>query len=120
MKINFGQANQEDVDNFGDEGLFGPDTNGNFYYYDLEFGTNPGGLEDYIIRDGCGRGIPLSVDHINELIAALESIRDFSEAVKYADKLTEFAASDTQGYVENNEVVFDDEPVSDFVGHSRY
>jgi hypothetical protein len=71
MKINFAQVPADDVDMFGDDGLFGPDHSGNFYYNFVEFGTNPGGTEEIAVQDGCGRYMPIAVEHIPSLIDAL-------------------------------------------------
>lgn len=74
MKIYFSEASLDDIDTFGDEGTFNViDNNGNsrYFYNGVEHGTNPGGIEEVTIFDGCNRIMPISVDSIPALIAAL-------------------------------------------------
>lgn len=93
MKIYFGDAN-EDI--FAD-GLF--TCNSNQFYYGVEHGTNPGGLDEVVIFDGCRRSIPIHNEAVPELIAALQEVLRVNEAVKEANRLTERAESNAQGYV---------------------
>jgi len=106
MKIYFGDANE---DTFTD-GLF--EVNGSQYYYGVEHGTGPGGLDEVRMFDGCKRYLPIHMEAIPELIAALEEIQKINEAIKRAQELTERAESDTKGYVTESwhgefEVAFD-------------
>lgn len=74
MKIYFSEASIEDIESFGDEGTFVVfDTTGDkrFFYNGVEHGTNPGGVDEVRIFDGCNRSIPLAVETIPALIAAL-------------------------------------------------
>jgi hypothetical protein len=108
MKIYFGNANE---DMFAD-GLF--HINENQFYYGVEHGTNAGGLDEVCLFDGCGRTLPIHMEAIPELIAALEEIRTIGEAVKRAQELTERAESNAEGQVTNiwndsYEVEFDSE-----------
>jgi len=108
MKIYFGNANE---DMFAD-GLF--HINENQFYYGVEHGTNAGGLDEVSLFDGCGRTLPIHMEAIPELIAALEEIRTIGEAVKRAQELTERAESNAEGQVTNiwndsYEVEFDSE-----------
>ena len=93
MKIYFGDANE---DLFSD-GLFV--INDKQYYYGVQHGTNPGGLDEVVIFDGCKRKVPLHIEAIPELIAALQEVQKVSEAIKHAQELTERAESKTKGYV---------------------
>jgi hypothetical protein len=93
MKIYFGDAND---DTFSD-GLF--EVNDNQYYYGVEHGTGPGGMEEFRIFDGCNRNVPLHIEAIPELIAALQEIQRIGDAVKKAAEMTERAESFTEGYV---------------------
>ena len=63
MKIYFGNANE---DLFSD-GLFV--VNDNQYYYGVQHGTNPGGLDEVVIFDGCKRKVPFYCFFIKKLIA---------------------------------------------------
>jgi len=108
MKIYFGNAND---DMFGD-GLF--EVGENQYYYGVEHGTNPGGLDEVRIFDGCKRDLPIHIDAIPELIAALKEVKKVNEAVKRAEDLTERAESNAKGQVfqlwhDDFEVSFDAE-----------
>ena len=108
MKIYFGNAND---DTFSD-GLF--EVNDNQYYYGVEHGTNPGGLDEFSIFDGCKRVLPINIEAIPELIAALQEIQKIQQAVKQAQEMTERAETDIEGYVYSSwnnefEVDFDTE-----------
>jgi len=108
MKIYFGDAND---DTFSD-GLF--ICNDNQFYYGVEHGTNAGGLDEVVIFDGCKRKVPVHIEAIPELIAALKEVQRVNEAVKEANRLTERAESKTKGYVYSSwnddfEVDFDTE-----------
>jgi len=93
MKIYFGNANE---DTFTD-GLF--EVNDNQYYYGVEHGTGPGGLDEVRMFDGCNRYLPIHMEAIPELIAALQEVQKITEAIKHAQEMTERAESNTQGYV---------------------
>jgi hypothetical protein len=120
MKINFAQVPANDVDTFGDEGLFGPDVNGNFYYNYLEFGTNPGGVDEVAISDGCGRYMPIAVDNIPDLIAALTEVARISDTLTLARQLESYAESTSEAYVENDKVRHDPESVQEAARRASY
>jgi hypothetical protein len=106
MKIYFGNAN----DDLFSDGLFL--VNEDQYYYGVEHGTGAGGMDEISIFDGCKRSVPLHIEAIPELIAALQEIQKIGEAVKRATELTERAESDAKGHVYNMwgneyEVAFD-------------
>lgn len=73
MKYLFAQVQPQDVDMFGRDELFEAD--GEYFYNQVEIGTNPGGMEDFTISDTCNRSIPLSVDSIDALIEVLQEIK---------------------------------------------
>lgn len=98
MKINFAQVPATDVDTFGDEGLFGPDFDGNFYYNYLEFGTNPGGTDEVSIVDGCTRYMPIAVEHIPNLVDAL--------LTAYRMHLTQKSAQDELDFIKSDDELF--------------
>jgi hypothetical protein len=120
MKINFAQVPAHDVDVFGDDSLFGPDADGNFYYNYVEFGTNPGGTDEVAITDGCGRYMPIAVDNIPELIAALTEIARISDTLNLARQLEMYAESTSEAYVENDQVRHDPESVHEIAQRSTY
>jgi hypothetical protein len=120
MKINFAQVPHADVDAFGDDSLFGPDKSGNFYYNYVEFGTNPGGTDEVAITDGCGRYMPIAIDNIPELIAALTEVARISNTITLAHQLEMYAESDSEAYVENDQVRHDPESVQEVAQRSVY
>lgn len=116
MKINFAQVPEQDVDTFGDDNLLGPDESGNFYYNSLEYGTNPGGLEEVAIADTCGRSIPIAVDSIPELMMALADVYNFHLMLEQRDNLKDLVESDFNGYAVDKEVFYEhNESVSNSV-----
>lgn len=120
MKINFAQVPAQDVDVFGEDGMFGPDDSGNFYYNFVEFGTNPGGTDEVAITDGCGRYMPIAVDNLPELIAALTEIVRISDKLVLAKQLEMYAESDSEAHVENNQVRHDPESVHEIAKRAAY
>lgn len=100
MKINFAQVPANDVDMFGDEGLFGPDDSGNFYYNYVEYGTNPGGMEEVAITDGCNRYMPISMEHVACLIDALLTAYRLHLTQKSAATELEMIESDHEMFIE--------------------
>lgn len=104
MKINFAQVPAQDVDTFGDENLFGPDQAGNFYYNYVEYGTNPGGTDEVAIVDGCDRFMPIAVDNIPDLIAALADCYQIAQGIKAAEKVQDYVNSNAQSYVADTNI----------------
>lgn len=49
------------------------------FYYGVEYGSGNSGLEDVLIYDACGRSVPINLDHIPELIMALEKVLEISD-----------------------------------------
>jgi hypothetical protein len=93
MKIYFGNASE---DMFAD-GTF--ECSSNQFYYGLEYGTNTGGMDEVHIFDGCNRYLPVHIEAIPELIAALQEIQNVQEKIFLATRATELAESETEGYV---------------------
>ena len=91
MKYFIGQVPAADLTNFGSDGLF--KHNDEYYYNVIEFGTNPGGMEDFVIADSIGRSVPLSIEHIGVLIEALEDIQESLEAIQRGKEVEEFINS---------------------------
>jgi hypothetical protein len=94
MKIYFGNAND---DTFSDDGLF--EVNDNQFYYGVEHGTGPGGMDEVRMFDGCKRYLPIHLEAVPELIAALQEVLRTNEAIKRAAEMTERAESNVEGYV---------------------
>ena len=120
MKINFAQVSAADVDMFGEEGLFGPDVAGNFYYNQLEFGTNPGGTDEIAITDGTNRYMPIAVDNLPELIVALREIVRIADEIKFAKEITTYVESDAEADVDNNQVKHRRESVQEAIVRASY
>lgn len=85
MKYYFGNVPAEDVEAFGAEDLF--EHEGSYYYNCVEFGTNPGGVEDFMISDTCGRSIPISTEMIPGLSRVLLDIRMAMNTFQEAEEL---------------------------------
>jgi hypothetical protein len=85
MKYLFAQVQPQDVDMFGRDSLFEAD--GEFFYNQVEIGTNPGGMEDFTISDTCGRSVPLSTDSIDALIEVLQDIKESLEIIQNGDAM---------------------------------
>lgn len=66
MKYYFGKVEDRYLDS---DDYFQHD--GASYYYQVEFGTNSGGLDDFTITDTCGRSIPISTTAIKALLKVL-------------------------------------------------
>jgi len=105
MKIYFGKAEQHDVDQFGDDGMFSLVKNGevHWFYQGVEHGTNAGGMEEVSIFDGCARSIPIRVDTIPELVEALNYCYNNYESIKRGNSLVERLESDEEAFVENTD-----------------
>lgn len=87
MKYYFGKVPQQDAEMFGTDELF--ENEGSFYYNQLEIGSNPGGIEDFVISDTCGRSIPLATDMIPELARVLLDIKLMMGTIQEAEALQE-------------------------------
>jgi hypothetical protein len=113
MKIYFSQVPHEDIDNFGDEGLFGPNEHGDYFYNQVEFGTNPGGTDEVAISDGCERYMPISIESIPDLIVALENCYNTKTQMNNLKKVIAVVESDTEAYVHDDHIHYDRESVQD-------
>lgn len=85
MKYFIGKVPAEDLEVFGTGDLF--EHEGEYFYNVVEFGSNPGGLEDFVISDTCGRSIPVSTDMIDALIGTLVDIQCKLHLLNKADEL---------------------------------
>lgn len=91
-----------------------PDQDGAFQAFDksfynyVEFGTNPGGLDEVAIVDGCGRYIPVCIEDVPDLIAALQDAYRMSQELDLATKLVQYATNhNTCQFVEDSNVQLD-------------
>jgi hypothetical protein len=120
MKIYFSKVPASDVDNFGDEGLFGPNADGDFFYNQVEFGTNPGGTDEVAISDGCNRYIPVSIESIPDLVHALVTCYNTKTQMDTLHKVIAVVESDTEAYVDEDEIHYDRESVQDAIDSVGY
>lgn len=94
MKIYFGDASK---DTFGSDGLLcGKDSN---FYYGVEHGTGPGGMDEVRIFDGCNRYVPIDLGSLPELIAALQEVQTVSDDIKQAEIQIARSESNAEGVV---------------------
>jgi len=107
MKIYVGQVAQDEVDEFGEEGLIGPNFDGNYFGQYVEYGTNPGGLDEIAIGDGCNRMVPITIETLPDLIAALQEVQSNVQKITEAKRLKKQMKSDGVAYVEDEEVLWD-------------
>lgn len=91
MKIYFGLANASEVNEFGTDGLL--EHSGDYYSGVVEFGSNPGGIEDVMISDGCGRQIPISVEDLFGLCNALSECANIHSEIAQAEELKDYVES---------------------------
>ena len=106
MNIYFSEASQDDIDSFGDEGTFvtvDGDGDTRYFYNGVEHGTNPGGIEEVRIYDGCNRSIPIAVDNIPDLIEALQFCLNNVQTIQHAERLEhELSCPNHNHFVEEN------------------
>jgi hypothetical protein len=84
MQIYFGKASDEVIDATNYSGLFIGQDSESFYTYGIDFGTTD--TDEIVIYDGFDRRVPIDVDSIDDLIAALERIQHLISQVKDAEK----------------------------------
>jgi hypothetical protein len=107
MKINFALVSEENLEFDGTEDLFGPDDYGNYFYNTVEFGTNPGGLDEVTIHDTCERYMPISIEAIPELVMALQECYRIAQHLKKAEEVQEAVlAEDTEAVVTDDGIEY--------------
>jgi hypothetical protein len=117
MKIYFNQVPDSDVQFFDGSGLFGPNDYGNFFYNYVEYGSNPGGLEEVMIVDGCDREIPVNMEAVPDLIRALEKSYEMWMHIKTSDSFAKIAQnSEVELYVEDSRITVSRESVQKSIG----
>lgn len=85
MRVYFAPVNETELEDFGADGLL--EHKDEFYNYMVEFGTNPGGTDDIMLHDGCGRRFPVSVEHLAQLQTALVEIAAVSQEIQAGKQL---------------------------------
>lgn len=84
MQIYFGKATDEVIDATNYSGLFIGQDSESFYTYGIDFGTAD--TDEIVIYDGFDRRVPIDVESIDDLIAALERVQILIDQVKDAEK----------------------------------
>ncbi len=106
MKILVNKIESKDLNEFGTDGyVLGQD--GNFYSYQVEYGTNPGEMEEVAISDGCDRYVPVAIENVPDLIKVL--VKCWNMHVQLLDAKTleeEVMSEELEVYVDNSEVSF--------------
>jgi len=88
MKFYFGSQERKKV--IDTSGMFEVDGHHNhLFYYGIEYGSNAGGVDEFLIFDGCDRKIPIDIQSIGELITALVQIQEQHDTICEADKIRE-------------------------------
>lgn len=91
MKIFFHEA---DLDEYTDaEDVFTAPGLDKHYWQYIEYGTNPGGLEEIAIHDTVGRYIPIDVEAISDLIQALYRVKEIHTSITNGNDSVELAES---------------------------
>jgi hypothetical protein len=104
MKIYFGSQEKDVV--LDTDGMFYTEAEPDFYfYYGLEFGTNPGGTNEVMIFDGCERAVPVDIESVPALIEALQRCYDMHQQIEHAEQLKLNIEDDNY----ETAIVFDDE-----------
>ena len=94
MKIYFAQASDVDLAFGDDSGMFRH--RGSYYYNGVEIGTNAGGIDEFTIFDGCDRMVPISVDSLDELIEALQRVKQNLDDIKQGKAAEELLESNKE------------------------
>lgn len=105
MKFLINKIDEQEVDDFGSDGYLESET-GDFYSYQLEYGTNPGGLDEVALSDGCNRYIPIYIENIPQVIAALCEAFAIHKEIQAGKQLEEDALSDLEGYITNHNISY--------------
>jgi hypothetical protein len=86
MKIYFGSQERDTV--LDTDGMFSTDSEPDFcFYYGVEFGSNPGGINEVVIFDGCERSVPVDIESVPALIEALQRCYDSNQQIEEAEEL---------------------------------
>lgn len=105
MKIYFGEVDHIDIEDFGDEGSFEVLDDGitRWFHQGVEWGTNPGGIEEVTIFDGCNRSIPVYIESVPQLVEALNKCYNNYMQIQDGINVQTAAESDAVSIVEGND-----------------
>lgn len=105
MKTFFSPCASVDADDIQGQGVFS--VADKYFYNYVEFGTNPGGIDEVSIVDGCGRYMPVCIDDVPDLIAALQDMYQTAQEIALAERVLACVNSNFIQYVEDTNVSFD-------------
>lgn len=72
MQIYFGAVPQDQV--FDADAMFvSEQDDDNYFYYGIEYGSNPGGKDEVLVYDGLDRMVPIDIESVPAMIRALET-----------------------------------------------
>lgn len=89
MKFYFGEMTESEALDHGPGVLVAhsPTKYDRYFYHCIEFGTNPGGTEEFMFHDSAGRVMPIRVEDIDTVISALQEIRSYANSLEVADAI---------------------------------
>lgn len=111
MKIHFSQPDH----NHDVEDMF-QDDKGGLYYFELEYGTNAGGMDEFMLRDTCGREVPVCVEEIPNMIRALLEIHLLATEIGVLRSTETLVNSDFTAQVKNGKTHYTDESIRNHIG----
>jgi hypothetical protein len=92
MQIYFGAVAADEV--FDTDSMFvSEQDNDNYFYYGVEYGSNPGGTEEIMIYDGIGREVPIDMASVPALIEALSTYLEIHETMLPFERLRDVVFS---------------------------
>ena len=95
MKIYFGAVPSE----FEDEKAFTSNSSEDTkFYYMVEFGTNNGGTDEFVIQDSVGRFVPIDMENVSGLAKALTAVVSAYDALQVAESVQEVVFSETSEF----------------------
>lgn len=115
MKINFAQVSPEELDYFGSDELFKSTDGTKYFYFTAEYGTNPGGMDEVAIHDGCNRYMPIAVDNIPDMIKALQELHSIAKEIELNDKIRDLVTSDIVASIDQNRVAYSSNSLSNLI-----
>ena len=64
----------------------------------VEFGTNNGGTDEFVIRDSVGRFVPIDMENVSGLAKALTAVISAYDALQMAESVREAVFSQTSEF----------------------
>jgi hypothetical protein len=87
MKAFFAEISPEELVNYGDSVFTVATETGEVKHFEqvVEYGSNAGGTDEFVISDSIGRYVPIGVDQLDTLINILTDLRDTVEEMADAE-----------------------------------